>query len=217
MTNFKKVFDYQKNILSGHVGYYELNSKQRKDFHLPPSFAHEIFHDMELWEPTHRAVNPRHGQVSNTSNPSPEEEANNDGEDQSEDHETDNGQTQQADSSQVPSQFASVQLESPLVDANGQRKNRAAKIDDHFHKSTNNLLEAMKLESDKWAEHDTALLAWDKEKHTILVGLELKMHKESLIVEECMGTEISGALKEVSSSFKYFIDIVARRLQSTLS
>lgn len=40
----------------------------------------------------------------------------------------------------------------------------------------------MKLKSDKQVEHDTALLAWDKEKHMILIGLELKMHKESLIV-----------------------------------
>lgn len=41
------------------------------------------------------------------------------------------------------------------------------------------------------------LLAWDKEKHTILANLEIKMHKESLDVHERVGADIALALKDV--------------------
>lgn len=56
------------------------------------------------------------------------------------------------------------------------------------------------------------LLAWDKEKHTILVGLELKMHNESLVVQVRMGTTIVDALKSVGNSFTSFAEVLALRL-----
>lgn len=42
---------------------------EHKDFHLPLSFSHESFHDMESWVPSQHDVNPRPSQVSDTSNP----------------------------------------------------------------------------------------------------------------------------------------------------
>lgn len=70
----------------GPYGLLWMNFDQRKDFHLPPLIIHKKFHNMESWVPSHHAINPRLGQVSNTFDPSlDEDKASNDGGDQSED------------------------------------------------------------------------------------------------------------------------------------
>lgn len=53
MMDFKKVFDYQQNIPFGHVGYYKMGNKKRKEFHLPPSLDHEIYNAMDNKIPLH--------------------------------------------------------------------------------------------------------------------------------------------------------------------
>lgn len=104
------------------------------------------------------------------------------------------------------------QQESPPLDAHRQKKSRHARLGDHFTKANSNSLEDMKIESQKWLEHEQDFLAWDKEKHIIFVGLELKMHKESLMSLECTGTNIVGALREVFGSLKFFVEVMARYL-----
>lgn len=52
------------------------------------------------------------------------------------------------------------------------------KLYDHFTKD-NIFLKAIAKEFEKRSLHDTTLLDWDKEKHTILANLELQNHKES--------------------------------------
>lgn len=66
MTDFKKVFDYQQNIPSVLVGYYEMGSDLRKEYHLSPQFDHEAYNAMESWVPNHRAMFPRLGQISDS-------------------------------------------------------------------------------------------------------------------------------------------------------
>lgn len=56
-------------------------------------------------------------------------------------------------------------------------------------------------ESDKWAIHDQTLLAWDKEKHNVLEGFELRKHRESMVQQERMIIGISDSMKDVSNSF----------------
>lgn len=63
MTNFKKVFAYQRNIPLGNVGNYEMGSNSRKEFHLPTNFDHKNYNAMECWVPNHCAVFPRPGQI----------------------------------------------------------------------------------------------------------------------------------------------------------
>ena len=57
MTDFKKVYDYQKQISRGQLGYFEQSSDERKKRKLPLSFLHEWYESMVVWVPNHRAIN----------------------------------------------------------------------------------------------------------------------------------------------------------------
>lgn len=85
-------------------------------------------------------------------------------------------------------------------------------MDDHFKVAHKDFLEAMIGESDKRAKHDNALLAWDKEKHSVLAGFKLRKHRECIAQQERMTVEISEALKDVSNSFRFFASEMARRM-----
>lgn len=67
VTEFKKVFDYQKNIPLGHAGYYEMGSDARKEFHLTPDLDHEAYNATKLWVLSHCDFNPRAGQIMDSS------------------------------------------------------------------------------------------------------------------------------------------------------
>ncbi|CAM6118501.1 unnamed protein product [Calypogeia fissa] len=62
-TDFKKVYDYQKQIPAGHDGYFEMTRKERKDKRLPSLFADEWYQAMEAWVPRNKSAHPDPQQV----------------------------------------------------------------------------------------------------------------------------------------------------------
>lgn len=62
-TDFKKVYDYQKQIPVGQDGYFEMTRKERKERRLPSLFAEDWYQAMETWVPRNKSVHPDPQQV----------------------------------------------------------------------------------------------------------------------------------------------------------
>lgn len=56
--DFKKVFDYEKLIPSGHKSYWELSTAERKEKKVPLNFSEELYRECEEWLPSRQEVNP---------------------------------------------------------------------------------------------------------------------------------------------------------------
>lgn len=68
----------------------------------------------------------------------------------------------------------------PPLGLQGYKKSHRVRLDDHFNKANRDFLDAMLGESEKYVCHDLELLAWDKEKHYVLAGFELRKHREHM-------------------------------------
>lgn len=63
---WKKVYDWERNIPSGHVSYFEMTRQERKKNSLPLDFSEQLFLEMVEWLPEKEEVEPKDGVLMDT-------------------------------------------------------------------------------------------------------------------------------------------------------
>lgn len=96
--------------------------------------------------------------------------------------------------------------------SHGHKKGCKDRFYEHFKKANKDFLEAMQLESERHISHYEALLACNKEKHSMLVGQEMKKDLETMALHKYMGTTIFKALKNMSNFFRSFVGEMSKRM-----
>jgi hypothetical protein len=202
VTDFKKVFDYQKDKPSGRPQYFALTCKERKRLNLPPSFDEEIYNLMECWLPNQQAVNPDRRNLMDSSNVEEEGRSDSQQSEPGDDFDIGNEENIPPPVNTPPANEASA---SSRPDSYGRRKKtKRDRLDEHFMDSSKALLEAMAAESDKRTVHDQAILEWDKEKANKHLQLELVKLKEDIAARERVGSQVANVLGELVKTFSEF-------------
>jgi hypothetical protein len=206
-TDWKKVYDYQRNKPSGQPGYFEMESDQKKDFNLPAQFDQEIFNLLECWYPEQRAVNPDRANLMDSCTIHQEgiPDVVNIQHSQSDDV------SESGNEENIPPTENNANVPPP-PDAQGRRKKtRRDRLDEHFSKANNALLSAMSAENEKRALHDQAVLEWEKERVQTQIATELQMHQQELAVRAQIGNQVALALGDLAKSFADFTSKMAEK------
>lgn len=202
MTDFKKVYDYQKKIPEGQPGgYFEMSSEEWKIRKLPLNFLLEWYKAMEAWIPNQRSSHPDPNQIMDstagdnfpnqngepgTPSASPfalhldEEDITDAGDGSPEgDERVDIGGEEEDGSSQGEEQLGDdvkginhMSTGPTLSDARGWKRARIEKSDDPFVKLAGKFLEAVSADSVKRNLFETEYLALEKQKY----AAELQKH-----------------------------------------
>ncbi|CAM6088520.1 unnamed protein product [Calypogeia fissa] len=222
MTDFKKVYDYQKQISSGQLGYFEQNSDERKKRKLPLSFLHEWYEAMVVWVPNHRTTNldPDHimdnigeGNIPNlgarqesqlTANLDEEEitrvsDGSPIGGDQAVARADDDGSSHGEQGLRSDPNCTTVDTTPSVSERRGWKRGRREKSEDQFTKLTNQFLKAVTAASSRRNAHEEALLALERQRHADQLALERKKHSEQLALERQKNAEQLAQAEKISA------------------
>jgi hypothetical protein len=63
---WKKIYDYECNIPSGHVSYWAMSPRERRAKEFPLNFSRKLYDIMMLWYPDKEEVNPKDCRLLNS-------------------------------------------------------------------------------------------------------------------------------------------------------
>ncbi|CAM6088621.1 unnamed protein product [Calypogeia fissa] len=227
MTDFKKVYDYQKKIPEGQPGYFEMSSEEWKMRKLPLNFLLEWYRAMEAWIPNQRSSHPDPNQIMDstagenfpTQNGEPgtpsaspfalhldEEDITDAGDGSPEgDERIDLGGEDEDGSSQGEEQLGNdvkninhIGAGPSLSDARGWKRARVEKSDDPFVKLAGKFLEAVTADSVKRNLFETEYLALEKQKY----AAELQKHALKQQQQSEQLTQSNKISSDISNALK---------------
>jgi hypothetical protein len=148
MTDFRKVYDYDKNLGSGIVSYYMLNEQERLTKRLPKCFPKDSFDALVSWVPSIRAVDPTGINIMDSGVPPVESE-----------------NVEGLDSGNQANYVDLSEDEDYVHTQSKKKKPRRANLDDEFRQNNENLLSFLEAESSKKTLEASNALAFDVNQH----------------------------------------------------
>jgi hypothetical protein len=242
MTDFKKVYDYQKKIPEGQAGYFEMTSDEWKMRKLPLNFLQEWYKAMEEWIPSSRSSHPDPNQIMDstagdnfpnqigepgTPSASPftfhldEEDITDAGDGSPEGEErADLGAEEEdgSDGEQLGNEeqhINNIGTGPSGSDGRGWKRARVEKNDDPFVKLAAKFLEAVNSDAVKRNLFETEYLALERQRQTMerqKQVLKQQEQSEKFLRTSRISSDISNALKDVSASLRFFATEIAKKL-----